>query len=65
MSIFDYRTKNHDVFGNFLFPRKLAVEANAQNMSKLNSQNEAKQYKKDMEKENAKQIAQKLEKKQK
>lgn len=47
---------------NFLFPRNLAVEANAQNMNKLNSQNEAKQYKKDMEKENAKQIAQKLEK---
>lgn len=47
---------------NFLFPRKLAVEANNENMSKLNSQNEAKQYRKDVEKENAKQIAEKLKK---
>ncbi|MBQ9659427.1 MAG: 50S ribosomal protein L9 [Clostridia bacterium] len=47
---------------NFLFPRKLAVEANAENMNKLNSQNEAKQYRKDVEKENAKQIAEKLKK---
>lgn len=46
---------------NFLFPKNLAVEANAENMSKLNSQNEAKQYKKDVEKEQAKEIAKKLE----
>lgn len=47
---------------NFLFPKNLAVEANAENMGKLNSQNEAKQYKKDIEKEQAKEIAKKLEK---
>ena len=46
---------------NFLFPKKLAVEANTENMNKLNMQNEAKQYKKDVEKEQAKEIAKKLE----
>ena len=46
---------------NFLFPKNLAVEATAENMQKLNSQNEAKQYKKDVEKEKAKEIAKKLE----
>ena len=45
---------------NYLFPKNLAVEANAENMSKLNSQNEAKQYKKEVEKEQAKEIAKKL-----
>ena len=35
---------------NFLFPKYLAVEATPENMQKLNSQNEAKQYKKDVEK---------------
>ena len=46
---------------NFLFPKNLAVEANAENMQKLNSQNEAKQYRKDVEKEQALAIAKKLE----
>lgn len=46
---------------NFLFPKNLAVEATPGNMQKLNSQNEAKQYKKDVEKEKAKEIAKKLE----
>ena len=46
---------------NFLFPKNLAVEATPENMQKLNSQNEAKQYKKDVEKEKAKEIAKKLE----
>ena len=46
---------------NFLFPKNLAVEATSENMNKLNSQNEAKQYKKDVEKEKAKEIAKKLE----
>ena len=46
---------------NYLFAKKLAVEANAENMNKLNSQNEAKQYKKDVEREKAKEIAKKLE----
>ena len=32
---------------NFLFPKNLAVEATPDNMQKLNSQNEAKQYRKD------------------
>ena len=46
---------------NFLFPKNLAVEATPENMQKLNSQNQAKQYKKDLEKEQAQQIAKKLE----
>ena len=47
---------------NFLFPKNLAVEATAENMQKLNSQNKAKQYRKDVEKEQAQEIAKKLEK---
>ena len=46
---------------NFLFPRNLAVEATPENMQKLNSQNQAKQYKKDIEKEQAQAIAKRLE----
>ena len=46
---------------NFLFPKNLAVEATPDNMQKLNSQNEAKQYRKDVEKEQAMQVAKKLE----
>lgn len=46
---------------NFLFPKNLAVEATPENMQKLNSQNQAKQYKKDVEKEQAQNIAKKLE----
>ena len=46
---------------NFLFPKNLAVEATPENMQKLNSQNQAKQYKKDVEKEQAEAIAKKLE----
>ena len=46
---------------NFLFPKNLAVEATPENMQKLNSQNEAKQYRKDVEKEQATAIAKKLE----
>ena len=45
---------------NFLFPKNLAVEANAENMSKLKAQKEATQYKKDTEKEDAKKLAEKL-----
>ena len=45
---------------NFLFPKNLAVEANAENMGKLKSQNEATQFRKDTEKEEAKKIAEKL-----
>ena len=46
---------------NFLFPKNLAVEATTDNMQKLNSQNQAKQYRKDVEKEKAQEIAKKLE----
>ena len=45
----------------FYFPRNLAVEATPENMQKLNSQNQAKQYKKDIEKEQAQAIAKRLE----
>lgn len=45
---------------NFLFPKKLAVEANAENISKLNNRKEAASYKKDVEKQNAEELAQKL-----
>ncbi len=45
---------------NFLFPKKLAVEANAENMSKLNNKKEAASYKKDVEKQKAEELAKKL-----
>lgn len=47
---------------NFLFPKKLAVEANAENMSKLKSKQDANAYKKEQEKEEAKKLADKLSK---
>ncbi len=45
---------------NFLFPKNLAVEANNSNMSKLKSKNDANQFRKDQEKEAAKEIAKKM-----
>ena len=45
---------------NYLLPKKLAVEANAENMSKLNNKKEAANYKKDVEKQNAEELAKKL-----
>ena len=45
---------------NFLFPKKLAVEANAENMSKLNNKKEAHNYRKDLEKQEAQEIGKKL-----
>ena len=45
---------------NFLFPKKLAVEANAENMGKLKNKQASVQHKKDVEKENAQEIADKL-----
>lgn len=45
---------------NFLFPKKLAVEANAENMSKLKSKQDANAYKKEQEKEEAKKLADRL-----
>lgn len=45
---------------NFLFPKNLAVEANAENMSKLQAQKDANQFRKDTEKEEAKKLAEKM-----
>ena len=45
---------------NFLFPKKLAVEANNENMSKLKAKKQSEQYKKDVNKEKAEKIAKKL-----
>ena len=45
---------------NFLFPKNLAVEANPENMSKLKSQKDATQFRKNNEKEDAKMLAEKL-----
>ena len=47
---------------NFLFPKNLAVEANAENMSKLEAQKNANQFKKETEKEDAKKLAEKMNK---
>lgn len=46
---------------NYLFPKGLAVEANNSNMSKLQAKNDANQFRKDQEKEAAKEIAKKIE----
>ena len=45
---------------NFLLPRKLAVEANAQNMSELQGRKDSVNFKKDQEKQNALSIQEKL-----
>lgn len=45
---------------NFLFPKNLAVEANAENISKLQAQKDATQFRKNNEKEDAKKLAEKL-----
>lgn len=47
---------------NFLFPKNLAVEANAENMTKLKAKQDSNAYKKSQEKEEAKKIAEKLSK---
>lgn len=47
---------------NFLFPKNLAVEANADNMSKLKAKQDSNAYKKSQEKEEAQKIADKLSK---
>ena len=47
---------------NFLFPKNLAVEANTENLSKLKAKQDANQFKKDTEKEEAKKISDKLSK---
>ena len=47
---------------NFLFPKKLAVEANNENMNKLKAKKQSEQYKKDVEKEEAEKQADKMSK---
>lgn len=46
---------------NYLFVKNLAVEATNANLSKLKSKKDAEQYKKSVEKEDAKKIAEKIE----
>lgn len=45
---------------NYLFPKKLAVEANAENMSKLNAKKASEDRKKELEKEESKKVAEQL-----
>lgn len=45
---------------NFLLPKKMALEANSENMSKLKAKQDSNQYKKLVEKEEAKKIAERL-----
>ena len=45
---------------NFLFPKKLAVEANNENLSKLKAKQQSVQYKKDVDKANAEVLAKKI-----
>lgn len=45
---------------NYLFPKKLAVEANNENMAKLKSKTDSKQYQKDQEKAAAQETAEKI-----
>lgn len=45
---------------NFLFPKKLALEANSTNMNNLKAKQESNQYRKDVEKQEAQKIAEKL-----
>ena len=45
---------------NFLFPKKLAVEANNENLSKLKAKKQSEQYKKDVDKANAQKLAKQL-----
>ena len=47
---------------NFLFPKNLAVEANAENMAKLKAKQDSNTFKKSQEKEEAKKVAEKLSK---
>lgn len=45
---------------NFLFPKKLAVEANAENMSKLKAKQDSNAYRKDQEQKQAEKLAETL-----
>lgn len=46
---------------NFLFPKKMAVEANAEHMSKLKAKQDSKNFKRGQEKEEAEKIAKQME----
>ena len=46
---------------NFLFPKKMAVEANTENMAKLKGRNDSKQHKRDVQNQEALDISKKLE----
>lgn len=45
---------------NYLFPKKLALEANTENMSKLKARQNSNQFRKDTEKKQAEEVAKKL-----
>ena len=45
---------------NYLFPKKLAVEANNENLAKLKAKNDSKAYKKETEKKVAEDVAKKI-----
>ena len=47
---------------NFLLPKKLAVEANSANMNKLKAKQDSNQYRKNVEKEEAQKLAEKMNK---
>lgn len=47
---------------NYLFAKKLAVEVNNENLSKLKAKKDSENYKKDIEKQEAKKVAEELEK---
>ena len=47
---------------NYLLPRKLAVEANSENMSKLKGKQDSANYKKEQEKEKANELKEKISK---
>ena len=47
---------------NFLFPKNLAVEANAENMAKLQAKQDSNAFKKSQEKEEAQKLAEKMNK---
>lgn len=46
---------------NFLFPKNMAVEANAENISKLKAKQDSNAFKKSKEKEEAEKVAKKIE----
>ena len=55
-------TANDGYARNFLFPKKLAIEANNENLAKLKSKQESIAHKKETEKQEAEELSKKLEK---